>query len=82
MPSDQGTMFSIHELRGPSTIRQDNSVFAAREPHVLLEILGFSTEEKSSGESQQWAARFADDVRKMVSEDIITILTLLFYKML
>ncbi|PLB52299.1 D-lactate dehydrogenase [Aspergillus steynii IBT 23096] len=71
MPSNPGAMFSMHGLRGPSAFPRDNSVFGTREPHFLIEILGFSTEEESAKESQQWAARFVDEIRKEASGNIL-----------
>lgn len=47
MPSDPVTMFTIHQLRGPSVAPDNNSVFAMREPHFMLEIMGCVTREES-----------------------------------
>lgn len=64
MPSDLATMFSIHQLRGPGATPHDDSIFASREPHFMLEVLGFSTKEETKAESEQWASDLADDVQK------------------
>ncbi|PKX94981.1 FAD-binding oxidoreductase [Aspergillus novofumigatus IBT 16806] len=56
MPPDPGTMFSIHQLRGPSAMTQKHStVFAAREPHYMLEFLGYAVEETLSADAMEWA---------------------------
>lgn len=72
MSSNPGLMFSIHGLRGPSAFPRDNSVFAAREPHYMIEMLGFSTEEEGADEAEEWAASFADDIRKQASENVLS----------
>ncbi|GFG22822.1 6-hydroxy-D-nicotine oxidase [Aspergillus udagawae] len=65
MPSDPGTMFSIHQLRGPSVTPQKHSnVFAAREPHYMLEILGYAAEETLSAEAMEWAVQMARAVER------------------
>ncbi|PYI04750.1 FAD-binding domain-containing protein [Aspergillus sclerotiicarbonarius CBS 121057] len=73
MPADPGTMFSIHQLRGPSAQSESSahSVFAAREPHFLLEILGFVTEEKNQGEAERWAARLAKEVQEVDAGNVL-----------
>lgn len=64
MPTDLGVMLSVHQLRGPSTQRQqEDSVFAAREPHFMLEILGFATTSEGREESEKWASALADQVK-------------------
>jgi hypothetical protein len=56
MPQDPGTMLSIHQLRGPSAKPQDQaSVFVAREPHFMLEILGYATAQEVKVEAERWA---------------------------
>jgi hypothetical protein len=65
MPSDPGTMFSIHQLRGPSATQQKHlNVFAAREPHYMLEILGYAAEETLSAEAMEWAVQMARAVER------------------
>lgn len=64
MPTDQGAMVSIHQLRGPSAGPQSHSsVFATREPHYMLELLGFVT----SGDqevSRQWALGTTEEIEQ------------------
>ncbi|CAI7647239.1 unnamed protein product [Penicillium pancosmium] len=55
-------MMSIHQLRGKSTKCQVASVFEARDPHFMLEILGFSNEASMQSEAEAWAAGVAEDV--------------------
>jgi hypothetical protein len=63
MPNDPGAMFSMHQLRGPSVGKQSHgSVFATREPHYMLELLGFSTKESLTEASGAWAARLFEDI--------------------
>ncbi|PYH93440.1 D-lactate dehydrogenase [Aspergillus ellipticus CBS 707.79] len=62
MPSSPGTMFSVHESRGTSAEEKSHSVFGTREPHFMLEILGFATEAEGRAETEQWAAQAADEI--------------------
>ncbi|KAH8688736.1 hypothetical protein BGW36DRAFT_442638 [Talaromyces proteolyticus] len=73
MPSDPACMFSVHQLRGPSTSHstndsnftyKNNSVFAEREPHYMLEILGFSTTEENKHVCEQWASDLANQFQQ------------------
>ncbi|KAJ5368900.1 D-lactate dehydrogenase [Penicillium cataractarum] len=71
MPSDPGCMVSIHQLRGPSAGPQDHpSVFATREPHYMLELLGFAT----SGDqevSKQWALQTTEEIERADPENLL-----------
>lgn len=71
MPSDHGCMVSIHQLRGPSAGPQDRaSVFASREPHYMLELLGFAT----SGDqevSKQWALQTTEEIERVDPENLL-----------
>ncbi|KAF4213709.1 hypothetical protein CNMCM5878_010156 [Aspergillus fumigatiaffinis] len=72
MPSDPGTMLSIHQLRGPSAMIQKHStVFAAREPHYMLEFLGYAVDETLSADAMEWAVQMA---RRIERADPMTIL--------
>ncbi len=55
MPDDPVTMFTIHELRGPSAAPDEESVFASREPHFMFEILGTTLLEENREKSLAWA---------------------------
>ncbi|RHZ65813.1 uncharacterized protein CDV56_104170 [Aspergillus thermomutatus] len=58
MPTDPGTMLSVHQLRGPSAQEQDHTnVFEAREPHYMLDILGYAVEETLSAEATEWTVQ-------------------------
>jgi hypothetical protein len=59
MPSNPATVFSIHQLRGPSAAPKQNSVFATREPHYMLEILGYATVVEDRGKAEKWGVDFA-----------------------
>ncbi|KAJ5081110.1 D-lactate dehydrogenase [Penicillium angulare] len=65
MPADPGTMVSIHQLRGPSTEQQvHSSLFAAREPHYMLEFLGFATQKNVREISERWAAEMTENTKQ------------------
>lgn len=72
MPSDPGCMVSIHQLRGPSAGPQDHSsVFATREPHYMLELLGFAT----SGDqevSRQWAVQITEEIKQADPDNVLS----------
>jgi hypothetical protein len=59
MPSNPATVFSIHQLRGPSAAPKQDSVFATREPHYMLEILGYATVAEDRRKAEKWANDFA-----------------------
>lgn len=63
LPKDPGTIISIHQLRGKSTKSHVASVFDARDPHFMLEILGFSKE--------AWAAGVAEDVSQASQHNVL-----------
>ena len=71
MPSDPVTMFTIHELRGPSAAPRDDSVFAMREPHFMLEIMGCVVNEESRQESRQWISNTWQDIQQTDSGNIL-----------
>lgn len=71
MPSDPGCMISIHQLRGPSAGPQDHaSVFATREPHYMLELLGFITSGDPEG-SRQWALQTTKEIERVEPENLL-----------
>ena len=65
MPSDPGTMFSIHQLRGSSASKNSGSVFGSRVPHFMLEILGFATIEENRDNSIKWATETWEAINQM-----------------
>lgn len=62
MPSDPGTMFSIHQSRISSSTPHSDSVFVAREPHFMLEIIGCASTEENKEKSEQWAFDLWEDI--------------------
>lgn len=62
IPSDAATGFSIHQCRGPSAAPNTGSVFAAREPHFVLEIIASVVNPLSLNASQAWAAAFRKEL--------------------
>ncbi|KAJ5083727.1 D-lactate dehydrogenase [Penicillium angulare] len=68
LPADAGAMFSLHQVRGPSATPQvHTSVFEPREPHFMLEILGYSVTPEKQSDSEAWAETFAADVEAAAS---------------
>lgn len=58
MPTDPATLFSMHELRGKSTVARADSVFAARTPHFVLEMIATSSSPEQASEAWAWATGF------------------------
>ncbi|KAI7977991.1 hypothetical protein EIK77_009531 [Talaromyces pinophilus] len=71
MPSDLCTMFSIHQSRTTTSTPNSDSVFAVREPHFMLEIIGCATTEEKSAESEQWALDLWNDVGEIEKKNIL-----------
>ncbi|PYH72073.1 FAD-binding oxidoreductase [Aspergillus vadensis CBS 113365] len=76
MPSDPGTMLSIHQLRGQSAgedvSKLEHSVFATREPHYMLEILGCATDVQNAGTSEEWAVQTAKEVAQVDEGNVLS----------
>lgn len=91
MPPSPSTMFGIHELRdGPSTSLESrsDSVFAAREPHYMLEIFPTAAAASSDAdadadadagagapsldESLQWATEFRETLMQTDPQNILS----------
>ena len=69
LPNVSGPMCSVHQARGPSAKPQEiDSVFEPREPHFMLEVLGFSTEPEDEAACKAWGAVFSEELEKAASE--------------
>lgn len=80
MPIDPGTMFSIHQLRGPSVAPQGHSsVFATREPHYMLEFLAYVTKEGRKEESEEWAVQMAREIEQADPGNVLPAVYLSLY---
>lgn len=64
MPSDPSTQFSVHELRGPSTNSDEGSVFRARDPHYIIELLGNVSKPANIDASNAWITTFREELRQ------------------
>lgn len=71
MPADPGTMCSIHQLRNSSENATGHSVFAAREPHFMVEIMGCAITAENVEIAEQWAANIWKDVHNTDSNNIL-----------
>ncbi|RAH69808.1 FAD-binding oxidoreductase [Aspergillus aculeatinus CBS 121060] len=71
MPADPATMLSVHQLRGPSATPTRDSVFAAREPHLMLEILGCVTAEDLQEEAEKWASDMLASVHGTQAQNLL-----------
>jgi len=63
LPADPGAMFAVHQCRPPSSATSD-SVFASREPHSMLEMIGCAMTAANAAASERWALEILDDVKK------------------
>ena len=71
MPSLFGTAFSLHELRGPSAAPNPDSVFAAREPHFMLEFISLVNQEENVKESEKWGASLRNEILQKDPENVL-----------
>ncbi|KAJ5713944.1 uncharacterized protein N7483_011125 [Penicillium malachiteum] len=70
LPADAGAMCTIHQVRGPSAAPQEpgsDSIFGPRQPHFMIEILGYSVGSDKQADSESWADKFSADVEKAAS---------------
>lgn len=72
MPTDRATAFSIHGLRGSSALPNAESVFGAREPHFVLELIATASDLASAETSQAWAVKFRDKLLRSAYENILS----------
>jgi hypothetical protein len=71
MPSDPLTMISIHQLRGYSACARSDSVFASREAHYMLEIVGCATAKDFAKESQEWAMGLWEELQEKNGQSLL-----------
>ncbi|KAF5875120.1 putative d-lactate dehydrogenase protein [Botrytis fragariae] len=63
--------FSMQELRGISTKADLTAVFAAREPHFILEILPIVPDMKSLEDANRWGENFLGELKRTNPENIL-----------
>lgn len=63
-PDYTGLAFGIHELRSEAPREFTNSVFNAREPHFLVEIVPMISSAEAFNEMLDWGQRFYDALMK------------------
>lgn len=68
---DPHVMMTIHELRGPSAILKENSVFSARTPHHMIEILTIPPSPENLEAALTWGREFRDALARTSSENIL-----------
>lgn len=71
MPSSIGTAVSVHELHGPSAAPNPGSVFRAREPHFMVELISLVKKEEDFQESEDWATRLKNEILLRDPENVI-----------
>jgi len=72
MPNDRSTLFLIHQLVGPSEIKDERSVFGARMAHYCLEFIATASRQERVKEVWEWAVTFRDAVRNTDERNILT----------
>lgn len=72
MPSSSGTALVINELRGPSATPKDNSIFASREPHFIIEFFATTAKEEDAKEGKLWIDKFRKEIQGTSSQNIMT----------
>lgn len=63
-PNYPGPALGIHELRAEAPREFANSVFNARDPHFLVEILALAASPEAFEELREWGQRFYDALMK------------------
>ncbi|KAK0385350.1 hypothetical protein NLU13_7826 [Sarocladium strictum] len=64
MPDDPAALLCVHEVRGPSAQSRDDSVFAAREAHFLIECIGTASTPGRAEETWTWALQLKNALRQ------------------
>ncbi|KAF7327985.1 D-lactate dehydrogenase [Mycena kentingensis (nom. inval.)] len=62
MPADFGAAISVHELKGKSAVPTDSSVFGAREPHFMIELIATVLDGANADEVKAWGTAFAAEL--------------------
>jgi hypothetical protein len=70
MPSDPAAMLSVHQLRGSSAKETSNSVFGTRDPHFMLEILGYASTKEDRSKNVEWAVETWEAIGQ-IGNDIV-----------
>ena len=71
MPDDPATVFSTHQLRGLSAKTNDESVFGARTPHYLLDLVATSSDAGRARISWEWAENFRNALQSSDPENVL-----------
>jgi hypothetical protein len=71
MPSEPGTMFNYHQLRGVPTESYPESVFPERQPHFVAELLPNARSEESYEVSLKWAKKLEEALQKTDPQNIL-----------
>ncbi|KAJ5109585.1 hypothetical protein N7532_002230 [Penicillium argentinense] len=71
-PNKPGLVFGIHELRREAPRENKNSVFNARDPHFLVEIIPMVSAEEGWEELLAWGQQFYDDLMKTDPANILS----------
>lgn len=68
MLDDKGTVFSLHVLRGSPAKSNEGSVFLAREPHIVVEMIGTTSEPKNEEAAIAWVLNFRDELAAITKD--------------
>ena len=71
MPDDPATIFSTHQLRRPSAKTNDESVFGARTPHYLFDLVSISSDAGRARISWDWAKNFRDALQSSDPQNVL-----------
>lgn len=72
MPSDPGTMFNYHELRGLPTASYPESVYPERQPHFVSELLPITDSAERFEDALNWARRLKEALLKTDPENLLS----------
>ena len=69
--ADPQVMMGIHEFRGPSATPKDNSVFSARTPHYMVEIICTPVASENLEAALAWGREFRDALARTNAENVL-----------
>ncbi|KAL2073403.1 hypothetical protein VTL71DRAFT_10727 [Oculimacula yallundae] len=72
MAEDPACMFVVHELGGPSTSPNKDSIFGTREEHFMFEILGFTLDINSREAAVAWAGNTWAELGRLESGNLLS----------
>lgn len=71
MPSDPGTMFNYHELRGLPSVSHPESLYPERQPHFVSELLAVTPSRERFENTLEWAKKLEEALLKTDPKNLL-----------